>query len=171
MADKPLFLSLPVSHSFMTSCLKTWGLFMFCGALALSAQANSQKRVKAHAVHFDVGATALLAERRQEIADYVESLRNTDWCPLVVVVVLAQSPASSSQAVAVQRAAYVENLLLLNGVPPEVLHAEAKQSPDHRTLVDIESLGILSQQDCPYPKDRHGFRANALDGQAKRRAQ
>lgn len=144
---------------------------MLCGALALSAQADSQKRGKAHAVHFDAGATALLAEGRQEIANYVESLRNADWCPLVIVVVLAQSPASGSQAVAVQRAVYVKNLLLLNGVPPEVLHAEAEQSTDHSTVVGIESLGIMSMQDCIYPKDRHGFRPNALDSRTRRSAQ
>lgn len=155
----------------MANGLRVWGLFMLCGALALSAQADSQKRVKAHAVHFDVGATALLAEGRQEIANYVESLRNADWCPLVIVVVLAQSPASSSQAVAVQRAAYLKNLLLLNGVPPEVLHAESEQSTDHSTFVDIESLGIMSMQDCIYPKDRHGFRPNALGSRTKQSAQ
>lgn len=150
----------------MINCLKALGLFMFCGTVAVSAQAHSSKRATAHAVHFHAGAIALPAQGRQEIANYVAFLRNADWCPLVVVVVLAQSPAGSSQAThaaAVQRAAYVKNLLLLNGVPPEVLHAEAKQSVDHRTFVDIEALGIVSTQNCPYPKDGHGFRANALD--------
>lgn len=139
------------------------GLLIYVAAVAC-AQAMTLKRVKAHAVEFAANAVALPAPDRQGIAQYANSLREADWCPLEVVLVLAQSPASSSateHAMAAARATYVANLLLLNGVPSEAVHAEAKQSPVQQPLVDIEALGAAWLHECPYPKNAYGFRVRA----------
>lgn len=139
------------------------GLLIYL-AVGASAQAMTLKRVKAHAVEFAANAVALPAPARQGIAQYAVSLREADWCPLEVVVVLAQSPASSSpteHAMAAARATYVANLLLLNGVPSEVVSAEAKQSALQHPLVDIEALGAAWLHECLHPKNAHGFRVRA----------
>lgn len=144
-------------------CRALVSLLIYMAASA-SAQAMTLKRVTAHAVEFAANAVALPAPDRQGIAKYADSLREADWCPLEVVVVLAQSPVSSSpteHAMAAARATYVANLLLLNGVPSEVVHAEAKQSALQHPLVDIEAVGAAWLHECLYPKNIHGFRVGA----------
>ncbi len=111
--------------------LRTCAAFFAGSCLAFDASALSMKALKTHVVQFHESGVTLAAADRQAVATFAESLREADWCPLVVVIGEAKFliDKHDTKTMAEARAAYVTNLLKRNGVPAQVLFFFVQPSP------------------------------------------
>lgn len=143
----------------MNYTLRACAAFFAGSCLAFDASALSMKALKTHVVQFHESGVTLAAADRQAVATFAESLREADWCPLVVVIGKATFFIKhDTKTMAEARAAYVTDLLKRNGVPSQVLFFFIQPSPTLSASVEIEAVGSPSSPGCQYLRTEGGFR-------------
>ena len=144
----------------MNYTLRACAAFFAGSCLAFDASALSMKALKTHVVQFHESGVTLAAADRQAVATFAESLREADWCPLVVVIGEAKFliDKHDTKTMAEARAAYVTNLLKRNGVPAQVLFFFVQPSPTLSASVEIEAVGSPSSPGCKHSRTEEGFR-------------